>query len=84
MNHEKRKGKLGIVKKEGKPVVRADDVAFKTLNKDYLVTFPFEVVGLGLYVPENIVTNKDIEKKFNIKAEDILTKTGIEKYCFFF
>ncbi len=35
--------------------------------------------GLGYHVPENIVTNKDLESKMNTSHEWILERTGIEE-----
>ena len=37
------------------------------------------IVGLGTYVPEQIVTNHDLEKKVNTSDEWIRSRTGIEE-----
>ncbi|WP_019153249.1 beta-ketoacyl-ACP synthase III [Robertmurraya massiliosenegalensis] len=37
------------------------------------------VVGIGRYLPENIVTNADLEKKMDTSDEWIRTRTGIEE-----
>jgi 3-oxoacyl-[acyl-carrier-protein] synthase-3 len=37
------------------------------------------IVGIGRYVPENIVTNADLEKRMDTSDEWIRTRTGIEE-----
>ncbi|WP_053365562.1 beta-ketoacyl-ACP synthase III [Bacillus sp. FJAT-27245] len=37
------------------------------------------IVGLGKYVPENVVTNFDLEKRMDTSDEWIRTRTGIEE-----
>lgn len=37
------------------------------------------IIGVGAYVPENVVTNHDLEKKVNTSDEWIRTRTGIEE-----
>jgi 3-oxoacyl-[acyl-carrier-protein] synthase-3 len=37
------------------------------------------IIGVGSYVPETIVTNKDLEKKVDTTDEWIRTRTGIEE-----
>ncbi|WP_335869992.1 beta-ketoacyl-ACP synthase III [Bacillus sp. 2205SS5-2] len=37
------------------------------------------IIGIGKYVPENIVTNFDLEKKIDTSDEWIRTRTGIEE-----
>ena len=38
-----------------------------------------EVIGTGIYIPENILTNHDLEKMVNTSDEWIRTRTGIVK-----
>lgn len=42
-----------------------------------------KIVGLGHYVPENVVTNKDLEKVMNTTNEWIVERTGIEERRWF-
>lgn len=37
------------------------------------------IVGIGSYVPDNTVTNRDLEKKVSTSNEWIVTRTGIEE-----
>jgi 3-oxoacyl-[acyl-carrier-protein] synthase III len=37
------------------------------------------IVGIGRYIPENIVTNADLEKRMDTSDEWIRTRTGIEE-----
>lgn len=37
------------------------------------------ILGIGRYVPENVVTNQDLEKKMDTSDEWIRTRTGIEE-----
>ncbi|GAE25171.1 3-oxoacyl-[acyl-carrier protein] synthase [Halalkalibacter wakoensis JCM 9140] len=37
------------------------------------------VIGIGAYVPDNIVTNRDLEKRVDTSDEWIRTRTGIEE-----
>ena len=37
------------------------------------------ILGTGHYVPENVVTNKDLEKIVDTTDEWIRTRTGIEE-----
>ena len=37
------------------------------------------IIGIGQYVPENVVTNFDLEKKMDTSDEWIRTRTGIEE-----
>ena len=37
------------------------------------------IVGIGRFVPENIVTNADLEKRMDTSDEWIRTRTGIEE-----
>jgi 3-oxoacyl-[acyl-carrier-protein] synthase III len=37
------------------------------------------ILGVGKYIPDNLVTNEQIEKWTGISALDIISKTGIEK-----
>ena len=39
------------------------------------------IIGVGSYVPENIVTNVDLEKKIDTSDEWIRSRTGIEERC---
>lgn len=42
-----------------------------------------EIIGLGHYVPENIVTNADLEQMMDTTNEWIIERTGIEKRRWF-
>ncbi len=42
-----------------------------------------KIIGLGHYVPENVVTNSDLEKVMNTTNEWIVERTGIEKRRWF-
>ncbi|MDX1903386.1 MAG: beta-ketoacyl-ACP synthase III [Thermonemataceae bacterium] len=42
-----------------------------------------KIVGLGFYVPENIVTNADLEKLFDTTDEWIVERSGIKERRFF-
>lgn len=42
-----------------------------------------KIKGIGHYVPENVVTNADLEKKMNTSDEWIRERTGIEQRRFF-
>lgn len=42
-----------------------------------------EIIGLGHYVPENVVTNADLEKMMDTSNEWIIERTGIEKRRWF-
>lgn len=42
-----------------------------------------EIIGLGHYVPENIVTNADLEKIMDTSNEWIIERTGIEQRRWF-
>src|SRR6476661_6283074 len=37
------------------------------------------IIGIGRYVPENVVTNLDLEKKMETSDEWIRTRTGIQE-----
>mgnify|MGYP003425116790 FL=1 len=37
------------------------------------------IIGIGKYLPENVVTNFDLEKKIDTSDEWIRTRTGIEE-----
>lgn len=37
------------------------------------------IVGIGRYVPENVVTNQDLEKRMDTSDEWIRTRTGIRE-----
>ncbi|MFT6872301.1 MAG: 3-oxoacyl-[acyl-carrier-protein] synthase-3, partial [Roseivirga sp.] len=41
------------------------------------------IIGVGHYVPENIVTNADLEKVMNTTDEWIVERTGIEERRWF-
>ena len=41
--------------------------------------FNSKIIGLGKYVPENIVTNSDLEKLMDTSSEWIIERTGIEQ-----
>jgi len=41
--------------------------------------FNSKIIGLGKYVPENIVTNSDLEKLMDTSIEWIIERTGIEQ-----
>ena len=38
-----------------------------------------KIAGIGHYVPERVVTNKDLEKLMNTSDEWIVTRTGIHE-----
>jgi len=38
-----------------------------------------KIIGLGKYVPENIVTNSDLEKLMDTSSEWIIERTGVEE-----
>ena len=38
-----------------------------------------KITGVGCYVPENILSNKDLERIVNTSSEWIMSRTGIEK-----
>ena len=38
-----------------------------------------KIIGLGKFLPENIVTNKDLEKTMETSNEWIVERTGIEE-----
>lgn len=40
------------------------------------------ILGMGSYIPEKIITNKDLEKKMDTSDEWIRTRTGIEERRF--
>lgn len=42
-----------------------------------------QIIGVGHYVPENIITNKDLEKYMNTTDEWITERTGIKERRFF-
>lgn len=42
-----------------------------------------KISGIGHYVPENVVTNSDLEKKINTSDEWIRERTGIQERRFF-
>ena len=37
------------------------------------------IIGLGMYVPDNILTNKELEKMVDTTDEWITTRTGIKE-----
>ena len=39
------------------------------------------IEGISYYLPEKILTNEDLAKKFNVEAADIFKKTGIKSAC---
>ncbi len=39
------------------------------------------IIGVGSYVPEKVITNKDIEKMVETSEEWIVTRTGIHQRC---
>ena len=41
--------------------------------------FNSKIIGLGKYVPENIVTNSDLEKLMDTSSEWIIERTGVEQ-----
>ena len=41
--------------------------------------FSSKIIGLGHYVPENIVTNKDLSKMLDTSDKWITTRTGIKE-----
>ena len=41
--------------------------------------FQSKISGLGMYVPENVVTNADLEKLMDTNNEWIIERTGIEE-----
>ena len=41
--------------------------------------FHSKISGLGMYVPENLVTNADLEKLMDTNNEWIIERTGIEE-----
>ena len=38
-----------------------------------------KITGMGMYVPENIVTNKDLTSLMDTSHEWIIERTGIEE-----
>jgi len=42
-----------------------------------------KIIGLGFYVPENVVSNKDLEKLFDTSDEWIVERSGIKERRFF-
>ena len=41
--------------------------------------FRSKIIGLGMYVPDNVVTNKDLTKVMDTSDEWILERTGIKE-----
>ena len=47
------------------------------MNKPSL--YQAEIVGTGIYLPEKVLTNADLEKSLDTSDEWILTRTGIQE-----
>ncbi len=43
------------------------------------IGMPAGIIGLGTYVPETVITNKELEKKIDTSDEWIRTRTGIKE-----
>ena len=41
-----------------------------------------KIIGMGFYVPENVITNEDISKKIDTSDEWITKRSGIKKRHF--
>ena len=41
--------------------------------------FRSKIIGLGMYVPDNVITNKDLTKVMDTSDEWILERTGIKE-----